>query len=657
MDGELMPDKPKTDNQTLLNLSLERFKKSVTAETAQRELEVDDIQFVNGRQWKDQIRIDREKENRAVLTINRLPAFIDQVVGDQRQNRPRIKVRPVDDKSDPAVASVFTGIIKNIENTSQADSIRDSAFEQAVTSGRGYYAIHTRYCDEDSFDQEIYHRYIPNPFSVYIDSNAKLPDRSDMKWAFITDHFSKEEFKERFPEAKEDPWENGIGDYDDWYTEDGCRVAEAWYTKTKKKKIALLSNGEVVESKDAENRAGEQNTDGSPVTIVKERTASVTQVYQCIMSGAEILEGPTEWPGKYIPIVQVSGKEINVEGQRVLRGLVRWGKDPQRMYNYWRTTVTEMVALQPKAPWLVTPEQIEGYEQEWGTANSKNHPYLKYNNVPNAPMPQRLSLNNLPQGAFTEAQVAVDDMKATMGIYDASMGNQSNETSGKAIMARQREGDVATYAFTDNLSRSIAYEGRIIVNLIPKIYDTAKVMRIINPDESEKFVMVNQSLSGEDVKKYGIDKKAQDGTIYDLNAGKYDVVVETGPSYTTQRMEAAEVMTSIVQANPNLVNIIGDLWFKNMDVPGADEMSKRLKKTLPPELAEKDDDEQPIEPPPPPQPTPQDMIEAEKLKLEFAKLEVEKIKIEKDAEDDNVKIRRIALDTMQEVFHPEQKGM
>ena len=649
-DDNIKPTTTKPDE--IITLALDRWKQSNDAFAEPRRLFVDDIRFaVLGEQWTDEAK--ELRKNRVCLTENRLPSFIAQVVGDQRQNRPRIKVRPVDSDSDPAVASVFTGIIRNIENTSQAESIRDHAFKQAVSGSWGYYGIHTRYCDEMSFDQEIYHRFIPNPLAVYDDPSAKLPDRSDRKWAFIVDTISAEEFKSRYPNAKSDGFEQGEGEtYSDWFTEDTARIAEYWYVKPEKKKIALLSDGRSVSVSEARELISNQPIaeEGAlpvePLSIVKDRETTIHKVYSCIISGSEILEGPTEWTGKFIPLIYVSGKEDNIEGRTYTTSLVRWAKDPQRMHNYWLSATTEIIALQPKAPWLLTPKQVEGHERMWAAANIENKPYLLYNNDGSG-IPQRLAMSNFPQGAYTMMQSSVDGIKATMGLYDASLGNQGNETSGKAIIARQREGDTATYEFIDNLSKAIAFEGRVIVDLIPKIYDTEKIVRIINPDDSEKFVIINRAMTSEEAPKYGADKKAAEGTIYDLKAGKYDVVVETGPSYSTQRMEAAETMWQMAQAWPPLMDRAGDLVFKNSDTAGAQEIAARLRKTLPPGLVEPEEGEQP---PAPPQPTIQDQIEMGKLKLEEEKLKVELFKVQTQGEETDKRTKAIVLDTFAEVF-------
>lgn len=621
----------KKDSLELHADALERWKKSNSAEADNRQKSLEDILFVNGEQWPADIVTKRTEEGRPCLTINRLPGFIDQVVGDQRQNRPRIKVRPVDSKSDVQLAEIIEGIVRNIEYISGAETVYDTAFEQAVTGGFGYFRVLKRYADDDTFDQDIFIEGIKNPFSVYFDPNAKKHDYSDAKYAFICEDMPEEVFKARFPKATASTFEKGVGEgYSDWYSTDIVRVAEYWAKKPVTKTIVQLSNGMVMAEDDATEEklaelAGPVSLDEmgqvalpEPVTIVKSRTVQTHKVCQYFISAHEILEGPNEWDGKYIPIIPVLGKEIIVDGKRVLRGLIRHAKDSQRMYNYWRTTVTELVALAPKAPWLLTPNQIKGHEKMWASSNVTTFPYLLWNFSTNEPAPTRIFPASVPQGAFTEAQVAVDDMKATTGIYDASLGNRGNETSGKAIIARQKEGDVATYAFIDNLSRSIAYTGKIILDLLPKVYDTERIVRIRNIDDTEKFIPVNKAMN---------DEFGNPLLLNDITVGKYDVVVETGPSYSTARTEAAESMIAFVQAVPNSAPLISDLIAKNMDWPGASEIAERLQKTLPPGLADTDDGN-PAMPPQPPQPSPRDMLEMKKIDLENKKIDFEAWKLQ-----------------------------
>ena len=563
-------DKP--DDMEFLDDAKERFKACQDAERENREAALEDLKFVNGEQWNAELLQQRQADGRPCLTINRLPAFIDQVVGDQRQNRPSIKVRPVDDFSDPVVADILEGLIRNIEYASNAEAAYDISFESAVTCGFGAFRVLTDYAHDSAFEQDILIKPIRNPFSVYFDPSCNEPDYSDAKFVFVTELVEKEEFEEMYPEASISPVEGGRGD-EDWTERLGgqehIRIAEYWYREPVQRKLVMLTDGKAMWEEDlpedAEIAVGK---DGKPRT----RDVESSQIRWCKISQTEILEGPMDWPGKYIPIVPCLGKEVNIEGKRHLRGLVRFAKDAQRMYNYWRTSTAERMAMAPKAPFLLTPEQIRGYEGMWQQANVKNQPYLLYNAITSVNLPQRVDFPPVPTGEMQEAEIAVDEMKATTGIFDASLGAQGNETSGRAILARQKEGDTATFAFMDNLSRAIRMAGKIIIDLIPKIYDSERVVRVLGPDGAEDLVRVN-----------GADPMTGK-LINDLGTGRYDVVVSAGPSYNTQRQEATASMMELFQAQPALFQIIGDLWISGMDWPKSEEIADRLRRMLPPQV-------------------------------------------------------------------------
>ena len=619
------------------------------AETGWREnyaLGLDDIKHLNGEQWPQDIL--EERKGRPCLTINRLPGFVDQVVGDQRQNRPRIKVTPVDNKGDADIAEIMSGLIRNIENVSRADFAYDTALEHSVGSGIGYIRVLKDYAGDDTFDQDVSIKRVRNQFSILPDPQSSEPDGSDMRYCFAFDVISKDEFKARFPNAAtlsgdEITTHQGMG-YENWFLGDNIKIAEYWERKEVRKPIVQLSDGRVMDKVDTMP----ERLLAEGATIIRERMAVSYEVNQYIVNGHEILEGPKRWDGKYIPIVPVYGKELVVDGKRVLRGLVRFAKDSQRAYNYWRSIITETIALQPRAPYIMTANQVAGYEEIWRNANKKSYAYLPYNST-GEPLPQRNFPAPIPGGAFAEAQVAIDDMKATTGIYDASLGAKSNETSGKAIMVRQKEGDTATFVYIDNLTRAMQQVGRIIVDLIPKVYDTERIVRIINPDNVEANLPIN---------KVGI-VDGMEVIINDLTVGKYDVVIETGPSYTTQRQEAAEGTLRFMQTLPAQAQLMADIAAKNMDWPDADKISKRLKRAIPPHLLGPDEiDKDMQEPPPNPQMEAEQtkmqlemeklkleeqkmqadvMIEQEKIKIEIQKMELEKFKIEADVEKERIK--------------------
>lgn len=572
-----------------------------------REAAQDDLRFLEGEgQWDARVKAGREADGRPCLTINKLPQYVNQVSNDIRQNRPSIKVSPVDSTSDPAKAEILEGLIRNIEYTSKADQAYDTAGFYAVACGMGFITVETCYADDDAFEQDIRICRVRNPMTVFLDPSAKEADASDMRQALVTSLMTLKAFKKKYPNAAATSSVDGE-EWADWYTGTDVRLAEYWTREEVARPVVLLKDGTVVDE------------DKAPpgIPVVSRRNATRWKVTYRLCAGSEVLE-EKEWPGKYIPIVPVCGEEIDINGKVYRRGLIRNAKDSQRMYNYWRTTATELVALAPKAPVLLTDKQIEGKEQDWATANAQPRPYLTYNSDPSAPMPQRLEPASVPQGVFTEAQVSVDDMKSVTGIYDASLGARGNETSGRAIMARQREGDNATFVYPDNVARAIAQVGRIVIDLIPKIYDTERVVRVLGEDGAEELIKVNQA--------------SINGVMNDLTTGKYDITVQSGPSYATRRLEAADTMMQFVQAQPGLAQIIGDLIAKNMDWPGADKIAQRLRAMLPEPIKALEQEEAPQIPPQVQQMIEHGMAKMEQMAAQIQELTAKNAELEADRE-------------------------
>lgn len=587
--------------QELLSIAKEQFKRVVAAEGENRQYMLDDLRFRaaspdNKYQWPDSIRMKRETDGagqRPCLTINKIPQHVNQVTNDIRQNRPSIKVIPVDDEADPEVAEVLNGIIRHIQYSSDADVAYDTAADNEVTAGVGYIRVLTDYIDDKSFDQDILIKRIKNPFTVYMDPAMTEPDGSDARFCFITEMISKEEFEAEYPNAEVTDWETqGRGDdHENWFEDKKVRVAEWWRVEEETKTLSLWANGQM--SYDGDDLMAIGVIEGErPIKTrqVQKRVVKFRKITAC-----EILE-ESDWAGYYIPIARAVGNEFDIEGKMIVSGIVRNAKDAQRMYNYWASQEVEMLALAPKAPFIGAAGQFEGFETEWGTANTTNYAYLEYNPVVDTaagetpfPPPQR-SAPPQPSAGIIQAKIgAADDIKSATGQYDASLGQRSNETSGKAIMARQREGDIGTFHYVDNLSRAIRHVGRIIVDLIPKIYDTKRIARIIGEDDEIDTATIDPNQPQAMTEKRDESGKVIE-KIYNPGVGRYDVAVIVGPSYTTKRQEAAEAMTSMVQGNPQLWQVIGDLLVKNMDWPGADEMAKRLKATLLPAVQGEDDE-------------------------------------------------------------------
>ena len=526
---------------------------------------LNDIKFAAGDQWPVEIQNSRNLESRPCLTINKTDAYIRQVTNQQRQQRPRIKVHPVNNLADYKIAQVIEGITRHIEVNSSADTAYDTAFDYAVRMGWGYWRVNYKYVREDSFDQEIYIDAIDNPFTVYFDPNSIRPDGSDAERCLITTVLDKKIFREMYPGANDGANFQQRSTGDDtaaWITKEDIRIAEYFWIERERAKLYLLSDGT---ASFADSDGFFKRVEAAGLTVVDERESFRKAVKWAKMTALEVLEEKT-WAGKYIPVVPCYGAQVIVDDKRKKYGLVRFAKDPQRMYNFWRTSMTESVALAPKAKWLLAEGQDEGHENEWAMANIKSMPVLRYKQkdiegVP-APAPQRLQPEPPPAGIMEAAGAISADLQMVLGIMDPNQLPSGN-ISGKALQGQQNQVDLSNFHFYDNLTRSIAQTGRIILDLIPKIYDTQRVMRIIGSDGQPDMTTINeQNEIGE--------------VLNDVTVGEYDVVMDTGPGFQTKRQQAVESMMPLLTSNQELFNIAGDLVFRNMDFPGADVIADRL---------------------------------------------------------------------------------
>lgn len=575
-------------DEDTINEAKEIFDLATEAESDNRKAALDDIKFARlGEQWPEAIRKQRELEGRPCLTINRMLAFIRQVVNDSRQNKPSIKVHPVDSGADPETAEIFDGLIRSIEYQSSADVAYDTAVESAVTGGFGYFRIGVDYAHDDSFNMDIRIERVSNPFSVYGDPRSRAADSSDWDNAFIVERMSKDEFRREYKGADQVDWE-GEG-YEKlgspWREGESIQIAEWWQREEVEREVVKLSDGSIIAADDlAKNVELQALLSIGGVTVTGSRKARSYKVTQRIMTGCEVLE-TNPWKGRYIPIVPVYGDEVDVEGKRYFRSLIRDARDAQQMLNFWRTASTELVALAPKTPFIGRKGAFKTDARKWSTANTASHPYIEFDG--DTP-PVRQPFAGPPAGAIQEALNAQDDMKSILGIYDASLGAKSNETSGRAILARQREGDIATFHFIDNMSRAIRCGGRILVDLIPHYYSGERIVRTLGEDGTPKERQLGVPVQVMDKETKQVTEK-----VYDLSAGKYDLTVKSGPSFTTRREEAAVQMMELIKSFPDAAPVIGDLLAKNLDWPGADEIAERLKamvpggqQGIPPELAQ-----------------------------------------------------------------------
>ena len=550
------------------------------ADQMNRSEALEDLKFAAGDQWPVEIQNSRVLEARPCLTVNKVDAYCRQLANQMRQQRPRIKVHGMNTESDARMAEIIQGICRHVEVQSDADAAYDKAGDFAVRMGWGYWRVTTDYVRDDSFDQEIYIRAIDNPFTVYFDPNSVLPDGSDAETVLITTVISKENFKKMYPNAETQQGftMRGTGDTNpEWVMKEDIRLAEYFYTERKSIKIHLLSDGSSVKS---DELPPQEVLDAAGITIVETRNSFEKKIKWCKLTSMEVLE-EGEWAGKYIPIIPVYGQETVVENKKKKFGIVRMAKDPQRMYNFWQTSLTESVALAPKAKWLLAEGQDEGHENEWAQANIKSMPVLRYKQTDidgkPAPVPQRLQPEPPPAGIMAAAQSMTTDLMQVVGIFDPAQLPQGN-VSGKALQGQQQQVDMTNFHYYDNLTRSIRQCGRVILDLIPKIYDRERVMRIIGDDGKPEILTINQ---------FGQDEEGITKILNDVTVGEYDIVMDTGPGYNSKRQEAVESMMALFAADPALIQQAGDLLVRNMDFPGAETIADRLAVNNP--LAKVDD--------------------------------------------------------------------
>lgn len=765
--------------------AMERLKKEIDADAHNRIEALESLRFLNGEQWEQGEKQRRRRMNRPALTINLLPKNVDQVVGDMRQNRVRVKIRAVDSRADVNIAKIRAGIISNVEYLSNAETIYDQAGEMQVSCGYGAWRVLTRYMEENPFEQEIYLESIPNPFCVYMDSDSRDFCFADAKYGFILDKMSRDDFKKEYPNAESpgEPMKTGQGmSYEHWYDHDTITVAEYFIKKAVKKTICLMENGEVLEEGEAKekiskwkeahripepvmpapispspnpqlsaqgptpmgmppaqlpsqgqpqlmNQPSPQPMGGPPMMqgqgmmggvppqgaigtpspmgvpplqggmppvpqkppmpptpeeeepkIEKTRETEEHEIRHYVLTAVDILsEGGIKGEkvsGKYIPVILLRGKIRNIEGKTHVRGLIKDAKDPQRLVNYWETSTAELIALAPKTPWLGTAKMFEGYEEDYAAAGTENFPFLKYNVDPDSPAarPTQNQPAQIPSAMISEILGAKENLKDTLGIYNRDVGQSGPERTGAAIIQAQKPSDVGTFAFIDNLKQCIAHSGRIINEMIPEVYDTERDVRIRNLDDSDQYVPINTTLEHavkmikEDPERYrGMDihqlknamKKNINGAKFnDLTVGKYDVVVTTGPSYSSQRAESAQNMLLLMQNNPKLHSLGDDLMLKAMDFLYADELADRVRKTLPQGMAPPREGEAPSPPlPPPPQVVlkmKQIEVQQMKVQVEMSKLKLEQLKALKEVQDAKGEVRKVVLEMLKEVFVPPQ---
>lgn len=563
-------------HQDLLEESTERYATAVKGWQDIYTVAADDLKFVydiNGGQWDQKMRDKRVEARRPVLTLNKVLKFIRQLRGEQMQNRPRIKVIPVDNKGDVGMADLYDGLIRQIEYLSTAGIAYDTAYASAIACSIGFFRIVTEFTNDQNLekmlDQNILIKRILNPFAVHFDPTAVDFMLSDARYCFIEESMEKKQFLRKYPGADTKGFSGdttGV-ELENWFLDDKIKVAEYFYKEPTNRQIAQLNTGEIIE---LNNKITTEYLYSIGKLVVKERKVNSHKVMWVKRSGSEILEGPTAWAGKYIPIIPVFGDEVVVNGQKHYLSVIRGTKDPQRMYNYWASSATEHAMASPRPAYLVDHRQIDGFTAEWEDVDS-NKPYKRYTAIEGVAKPEREEQIGIPTAIVNMMQLTALDIEDHLGRYEASKGEASNERSGKAIGLRIAQSDKGTFTYTENFLRSIIYGGKQLIDLIPKIYDTRRALRVRGETGDEKIVEVNIPV---------MDDKGNMGIGNDLSLGEFDIISTIGASFASKREEMNSFMLNSMQYAPRLAEIIAPLMFKYGDMPGAQEIYDELKKEV-----------------------------------------------------------------------------
>lgn len=586
-----------------------------------RELAVEDLKFAAGFHWSDAAKAERE--GRPMITINRSAQFLRQVSNPIRQNMPTIKVEP-DGNDDDDMSEIANGLLRRIQYASSAGHVYAQAVEHMVACGIGWFRIDHGYTDDEGFEQEIRIKRVFNPLSVYPDPASLEPARNDMGWCVVSEMMPLEAFKQKYKGKSTSGFDHADPSSKfatvSWGSSDQIRVAEYWKRVPVKKTMALLPDGTTHEL--TEKGAKQVRDLINAGLIVNTRDVTSYKVEMTKVSGVEQLEEAYECPSKWIPLIPVIGSEIPLDRGVYRHGILRFQREPQQLHNYFMSVAAESLGQQPKAPYLVTRKMIEKWKAIWDNASKSPTPYLPYDPDPSAPTarPERIDPPPLPAGLIHMAQMLAEDMKSTTGIYDAALGAKSNETSGVAIGQRVEQGQQATFHFIDNLEHSLEHAGRVILDMIPKIYDTERTLTLVGADDTEKKVTINKPLIklGDTEMKYN-----------DMGRMKFKTVrVVLGPNYASRRAEAVQQLTALVQAFPQIGAVGGDLIVKNMDFEGSEQLAERLRAVLPPQVLQAEDPEkaQAMLPPPDPMVQVQQQHAARMMDAEGQKAEAEAAK-------------------------------
>lgn len=526
----------------------------------------EDVEFKYGDQWGAD-GIYRRAKKLPTLQIDQIDQYINRIVNEFRRNPREPKVYPTDIYGSVPTAAKLQGYIRHVQNRSRAKMVYAHALKQAVTSGMGWFRIYDEWIDGESFERDICIKRVLNRFSV-VPGYAEMPDYSDMKRCFVTETMSREEAEKAYPGKF-------ITDYplgDDtsmkrWFFDQQVMLAEYWKVKETEDVLRLLNNGYKIFA----SVATEKELRKKGLRIMKSRETMRREVQWYKLSGTDVLEA-RRWRGKYIPLIPMIGSEnVLSDGEIIRHGIVRPAMDPQRMYNFWASVETQLLAKQAKRKVIAGEGQLEGHEHKW---QDDNEDVLTYNPKTLGgqllPAPRFEEFAGIPSGVVNAKLACRDDIKASLGIYGDLVGNSSNASSGVAIARKTQEGENTIFHYLDNADVAIEHGCRVTLDLARSILDGPTMRRIVGEDGQENLTLFNEPFDGPDGKR----------VLFDTSIGEYAVVIDSGPSYLSKRQETVQLMLELAKYVPEVLKIGGDILVTNTDGNKMDVLGRRFRKFI-----------------------------------------------------------------------------
>lgn len=528
--------------------------------------------FLNKRdgQWEPEVWSKRRGQPR--YTFDKCNPIVNQIAGAIKKADFDIKIRPAGGDASKETAELFDGIIRNIETTSNASTIYSRAGRNMVAAGVDGWMVVQKWADAESFDQELAIEYIPNFWdSVFFDTNSQMPDRSDAEWAHKLTAMSKRAYEEKYPEGSGTSVGQGKS-FSTYYNKpDQVIVGEYYWIKQTTKTLVQMSNGAVyVEDEEFAKVADELAALG--VTEKSRRTRPARSVWLRHYDGSGWLDEAQETVFEWIPLIPAYANFNIVDNKIIYHGVIEKLLDAQRVHNYVMSRYVGDVALSPKPKLWMTPEQAAGHTQKLATMNTNNDPVALYNHIEGQQPPYRDG-GALPSPALSElSAITTTAITQASGLFASNMGDNPSLQSGVAIEQLQERGDTGTIDYFQSLEVAICHTAKIIVNAIPKVYDSERLVRILYEDGTHDMLTLNNVVTDQ--------QTGEPVVLNDVSKGRYDVTCSAGKSFSSRRQESVAAILEMAQVDPTIIQEGSDVLLKNAGAAGLDIIAERKRASL-----------------------------------------------------------------------------